>query len=99
VILVLVFQILIFPFGKKNIPRYWYIYIVSRYIFFTRNKDMSYYNLCGIGSQHSNISKGKEGVHIKILSRTPTTFKLEGEVTSLSESSQGEVRDNREKGI
>jgi hypothetical protein len=22
--------------------------------------------LCGIGSQHSNISKGKEGVHIKI---------------------------------
>ena len=29
---------------------------------------MSYYNLCGIGSQHSNISKGKEGggggVHI-----------------------------------
>jgi hypothetical protein len=34
---------------------------------------MSYYNLCGIGSQHSNISKGKKGwgvgggwVHIKI---------------------------------
>jgi hypothetical protein len=29
---------------------------------------MSYYNLCGIGSQYSNISKGKrgEGVHIKI---------------------------------
>ena len=33
---------------------------------------MSYYNLCGIGSQHSNISKGKRGggggggVHIKI---------------------------------
>ena len=31
---------------------------------------MSYYNLCGIESQHSNISKGKrgggEGVHIKI---------------------------------
>jgi len=27
----------------------------------------SYYNLCGIGSQYSNISKGKgEGVHIKI---------------------------------
>ena len=22
---------------------------------------MSYYNLCGIGSQHSNISKGKGG--------------------------------------
>ena len=34
---------------------------------------MSYYNLCGIGSQHSNISKGKKGggggggVHIKII--------------------------------
>ena len=31
---------------------------------------MSYYNLCGIGSQHSNISKGKRGggggAHIKI---------------------------------
>ena len=32
---------------------------------------MSYFNLCGIGSQHSNISKGKGGgggggVHIKI---------------------------------
>ena len=36
---------------------------------------MSYYNLCGIGSQHSNISKGKGGgggggggggTHIKI---------------------------------
>ena len=28
---------------------------------------MSYYNLCGIGSQHSNISKGKGGeIHIKI---------------------------------
>ena len=28
---------------------------------------MSYYNLCGIGSQHSNFSKGKGGgVHIKI---------------------------------
>ena len=27
---------------------------------------MSYYNLCGIGSQHSNISKGKwgGGLHI-----------------------------------
>ena len=22
---------------------------------------MSYYNLCGIGSQHSNVSKGKGG--------------------------------------
>jgi hypothetical protein len=37
--------------------------------FFTRNKDlyntnMSYYNLCGIGSQHSNISKGKRGGYI-----------------------------------
>ena len=38
------------------------------------------------------ITKTKEQ-----LSRAPTTFKLEGEVTSLSESSQGEVGDNREK--
>jgi hypothetical protein len=30
--------------------------------------------------------------------RAPTTFKLEGEVTSLSESSQGEVADKREVG-
>ena len=30
-------------------------------------------------------------------SRSLTTFKLEGEVTSLSESSQGEVEDNKEK--
>jgi hypothetical protein len=38
---------------------------------FTRDKDlystnMSYYNVCGIGSQQSNISKGKGGVHIAI---------------------------------
>ena len=32
-----------------------------------------------------------------VYSRAPTTFKLEGEVTSLSGSSQGEVGDNREK--
>ena len=31
------------------------------------------------------------------LGRDPTTLKLEGELTSLSESSQGEVGDNREK--
>jgi hypothetical protein len=31
------------------------------------------------------------------VSSAPTTFKLEGEVTSLSESSQGDVGDNREK--
>jgi len=31
------------------------------------------------------------------INRTLTTFKLDGEVTSLSESSQGEVGDNREK--
>ena len=32
------------------------------------NTNMSYYNLCGIGSQHSNISKGKQkgGGGIKI---------------------------------
>jgi len=34
---------------------------------------------------------------VSILYRAPTTFKLEGEVTSLSESSQEEVGDNREK--
>jgi hypothetical protein len=27
---------------------------------------MCYYNLCGIGSLHSNISKGKGGIPIKI---------------------------------
>jgi hypothetical protein len=34
---------------------------------------MSYYNLCGIGSQHSNISKGGGGVHIKktLVCKTP----------------------------
>ena len=35
---------------------------------------MSYYNLCGIGSQHSNISKGKRGggAHIIItVCKTP----------------------------
>ena len=31
---------------------------------------MSYYNLCGIGSQHSNISKGKGG-YISLLCKTP----------------------------
>jgi hypothetical protein len=31
------------------------------------------------------------------INRAPTTFKLEAEVTSLSERSQGEVGDNREK--
>ena len=28
---------------------------------------MSYYNLCGIGSQYGIISKRKGGVHIKII--------------------------------
>jgi hypothetical protein len=32
-----------------------------------------------------------------LLYRALTTFKLEGEVTSLSESSQGEMEDNKEK--
>jgi hypothetical protein len=31
------------------------------------------------------------------LIKAPTAFKLEGEVTSLSETSHGEVGDNREK--
>jgi hypothetical protein len=34
---------------------------------------------------------------ISVYLRALTTFKLEGEVTSLSESLQGEVEDNREK--
>ena len=34
---------------------------------------------------------------INTIIRAPTTFKIEGEVTSLSESSQGEVGDNKEK--
>ena len=34
---------------------------------------MSYYNLCGIGSQHSNISKGKGGGYIEksLVCKTP----------------------------
>ena len=35
---------------------------------------MSYYNLCGIGSQHSNISKGKGGggyILKSLLCKTP----------------------------
>ena len=37
---------------------------------------MSYYNLCGIGSQHSNISKGKGGggggyIYKSLVSKTP----------------------------
>jgi len=34
---------------------------------------------------------------MKIMFRAFTTFKLEGEATSLSESSQEEVEDNKEK--
>ena len=41
---------------------------------------MSYYNLCGIGSQHSNISKGKKkggGLHIKITGiRAPDELRI-----------------------
>ena len=35
---------------------------------------MSYYNLCGIGSQHSNISKGKGGgggIYKSLVCKTP----------------------------
>ena len=40
---------------------------------------MSYYNLCGIGPQHRNISKGNRGgVHIKI--------------TGMQDSNQGEQK-------
>jgi hypothetical protein len=53
-------------FWEKSIAINRNIVSQPRYIFFTRKKDlyntnMSYYNLCGIGSQHSNISKGKGG--------------------------------------
>jgi hypothetical protein len=41
------------------------------------------------------VDRNKKTVYI--VNRTLTTFKLEGEVTSLSGSSQGEVEDNREK--
>lgn len=34
---------------------------------------------------------------INTIIMAPTTFKIEGEVTSLSESTQEEVEDNREK--
>ena len=43
---------------------------------------MSYYNLCGIGSQHSNISKGKKGgggtysLRNKAVVRSPWRVKL-----------------------
>ena len=44
------------------------------------------------------LARNQNNVQNKILVlRAPTTFKLEGEVTSPSESSQGEVGDNREK--
>jgi hypothetical protein len=39
---------------------------------------MSYYNFCGIGSQHSNISKGigEGGIHIKITGMQDYKFKF-----------------------
>ena len=39
----------------------------------------------------------KEKYKRKVGQRVLTTFKLEGEVTSLSGSAKGEVEDNREK--
>jgi hypothetical protein len=45
----------------------------------------------------NGVTSSKNGWKYYHNCRAPTTFKLEGEVTSLSESSQGEVGDNREK--
>jgi hypothetical protein len=59
---------------------------------------MSYYNLCGIGSQYSNISKEKKGgCTYKKITGMQDSYSQEGEVTYLSGSSQGGVGDNREK--
>ena len=39
---------------------------------------MSYYNLCGIGSQHSNISKGKGGyIYKSLVCKTPIVIKVD----------------------
>jgi hypothetical protein len=54
------------------------------------------YNFVRLKATHK-ISPLEELVGGRSPPRAPTTFKLEGEVTSLSESSQGEVGDNREK--
>ena len=48
-----------------------------------------------IGHTRHRTNTNKTTKHNTI--RAPTTFKLEGEVTSLSENSQREVGDNREK--
>ena len=55
------------------------------------------------GSMGSNISAYSSNrilcshSYLECICMALTTFKLEGEMTSLSESSQGEVGDNREK--
>ena len=39
---------------------------------------MSYYNLCGIGSQHSTISKGNGGYIFKsLVCKTPIVIKVD----------------------
>ena len=40
---------------------------------------MRYYNLCGIGSQHGNISKGKGGGYIykSLVCKTPIAIKVD----------------------
>ena len=46
---------------------------------------MRYYNLCGIGSQHSNISKGKGGgggggggyIYKSLVCKTPIVIKVD----------------------
>ena len=61
---------------------------------------LTYFSTCPFGQLTKKSTFPKKLIKItktRELSRAPTTFKLEGEVTSLSESSQGEVGDNREK--
>ena len=43
---------------------------------------MRYYNLCGIGLQHSNISKGKRGggggyIYKSLVCKTPIVIKVD----------------------
>ena len=56
---------------------------------------LTYFSTCPFGQLTKKSTCPKKLIKItktrESLSRVPTTFKLEGEVTSLSDSSQGEV--------
>jgi hypothetical protein len=43
---------------RKKVPKFYLHYFFLPETIYSTN--MIYYNLCGIGSQHSNISKGKK---------------------------------------